>query len=691
MATMSHSPCIFWPFVLAVSASTTCVTGCWEFGDPPVRSEPYESAVLEASHDTTTRRDVVLISIDTCRADYLSCYGYAGQTTVNIDSLAEDGVTFTRAQATNPITLPSHCSLLTGTIPPVHGVRNNGAYRLGDNQLTLTEVLSANGYQTAAFVGAFPLDGRFGLAQGFDTYDDQMSPDRNSQASERRAEEVTRAAISWLDQRGDEPFFLFVHYFDPHFSYQPPEPFRSRYRESPYAGEIAYTDDCLGKLLDRLKELRLYESSIIVITADHGESLDEHEEMAHGFFVYQTTMRVPLVIKLPETRENIRIQNPVSLIDIAPTILTTLQLDVPSTMQGIDLRPYCAGQEIPTIERFIYGESLAATAFGCAPLRSIVSDRWHYISTMRPELYDLDRDPGELDNVIDQFPQEAAQLDQRLQDILDGPTGDRPQHDTAVRDEEAIQRLRSLGYVGGELNESVDINPGMADAKDHIRNFQRMMLAQGLISARRFDEAMLICLELLDQQVAVPKVHMLLASLAAKQGNENKAIAHYQNVVDAAAESDQASASSMSREADYFTASAHNHIGMIFRRRRRLAEAIEHFEQAAQRYPENPKYHIDLAGVLVDRASATSVPEEREQLVSQAKQHIKHALELDSDDANTHVYVGRILNVAGDVRQAELHFERALEINPENRTAREKLELIRQTQSDGSGLETNVD
>lgn len=242
----------------------------------------------------TKIRNVVLISIDTCRADHLSCYGYERKTTPHIDAVAGEGVLFTRAHSTNPITLPAHSSMLTGTNPSYHGVHGNRNYRLSDANVSLAEIMRDHGYQTAAFVSAFVLDARFGLDQGFETYDDHVSADPGRLfISERSGGDTSRQAIKWLDNRGREPFFLFLHYFDPHAKHDPPEPFTSRFLDAPYAGEIAYTDHCIGQIIEKLKSLGIYDSTLLVSTSDHGESIGEHEEDTHGYFIYQVRFAYP--------------------------------------------------------------------------------------------------------------------------------------------------------------------------------------------------------------------------------------------------------------------------------------------------------------------------------------------------------------------------------------------------------------
>ncbi len=243
-------------------------------------------------------RNVLLVSIDTCRADHLGCYGYKRPTTPNIDAVAQDGTIFKMALTPVPVTTPAHSSMFTGTYPPTHGVRLNTYDRLADSNVTLAKLLRDAGYQTAAFVGGFPLDSRFGLNQGFDTYDGRFT---EKNLSKRAAEDVSRPALAWLEDHGKQPFFLFLHYYDAHYPYEPHPADTAPYADDPYAGEIAYIDHCIGRVLDRLRARGLYDNTLVIITGDHGEGLGEHGETAHGFFIYQSTLRVPLVIRAPGT------------------------------------------------------------------------------------------------------------------------------------------------------------------------------------------------------------------------------------------------------------------------------------------------------------------------------------------------------------------------------------------------------
>ena len=335
-------------------------------------------------------RNIVLISIDTCRADHLSCYGYPRNTTPNIDAVAEEGFLFKNTISPVPQTLPAHTSMLCGTIPTYHGVHDNDGYRVGQSNISIAEILQQKGFVTGAVVSTYILDSLFEIDQGFDSYDDKFEEKPNSlKPPERRGLEASEHANKWLEKQKDEKFFLFLHYYDPHNTYEPPEPFAAEYKDNPYAGEIAYTDYCIGLVLKKLKELKLYDSTLIIITADHGEMRNEHGERTHGYYIYQSAVKVPLIIKLPDQREERRISQTVGLIDIMPTICSLLGFDAPAEIQGIDLSPCFNGEKLSEQQRYLYCESLYPTRYNANPLLGVVTERWKYIQTTRPELYDL--------------------------------------------------------------------------------------------------------------------------------------------------------------------------------------------------------------------------------------------------------------------------------------------------------------
>ena len=403
------------------------------------------------------RLNLLLLSLDTTRADRLSCYGFSQQTTPNLDQLARSGILFEEAFSSVPITLPAHASMHTGLYPYQHGVRTNGIYALGEDKVTLAEMLRKRGYDTGAVLGAFPVDSRFGLAQGFSHYDDKFVVEGGlnvEQAPERSGSEVTRLALHWLDRDRDKPFFLWCHYFDPHAPYAPPEPHRSRFGNSAYCGEIATMDAAIGDLLDGLKSRGVMERTIVVVVGDHGESLGEHDEQTHAFYIYDATLRVPMIWRFPQTGpfhdplwRGRHLPGLVNLTDLFPTAWNALGFaseDRPA-MAGHSLLPMIQGESDG--HPWLYHESLVPQLdFGASDLRGLRMGSWKYISAPRPELYDLQADPGEMVNLADKQPDRVQLMEERMKGIL-------PDQEILVAkrtpDPDTITRLRSLGYVAG--------------------------------------------------------------------------------------------------------------------------------------------------------------------------------------------------------------------------------------------------
>ena len=428
---------------------------------------------------------VVLISLDTLRADHLGCYGYSRNTSSNIDALAGESILFQHAISPMPLTLPAHSSMMTGTNPYHHQVHDNINSHLGPSNITLAEILKENGFVTGAIIGAFALDAQFGLDQGFDTYNDALD---NSQqlseflpfSNERPAEEVTRLAGQWFEEHQAERSFLFVHYYDPHFPYLWHEntpfkyPFLFQSYNDRYDSEIAYTDRWLGVLIDGLKQLGLYDSTLIIVVGDHGESLQDHREGAHGFFIYHSSIHVPLIIKLPGFSTGMSVNEVVSIIDIVPTVCQLLGIDPPAQVEGQDLFANTRRDN----DRALYCESLTPTTYNGASLTGLVSDRYKYIRTARPELYDMYEDPRETENVIGEHPAMAAAFEDLLLRMIRGRP-DYPAESRIPLDEETRQRLATLGYIGGVIETDYEITAAKEDPKDIIEfyeNWQKMYL-----------------------------------------------------------------------------------------------------------------------------------------------------------------------------------------------------------------------
>ncbi|MBC8206186.1 MAG: sulfatase-like hydrolase/transferase [Kiritimatiellaeota bacterium] len=475
-------------------------------------------------------RNIILISMDTTRADHLSCYGYPKNTTPNIDAVAEQATRFEKALTPAPITLPAHSSMLTGLIPPAHGVHNNIGYQLAPSNITLAELLRENGFQTTAIVSAFVLDHKWGLAQGFDTYNDSFKEKSvNRFGAERKGDETTQIALDWLDNKRDRKSFLFLHYYDPHVDYSPPEPFLTKFSDDPYAGEIAFTDHCIGQVIQKLKDLDLYDSTLLIITGDHGEMLGEHGEEEHSYFIYESAIRVPLIIKLPGQKEGITVSDPVGLIDIVPTICSLLKIDPPAGIQGQDLSPLLMGEVPDAYDRFIYSESLGPVRIGVSSLMAISTDRWKYIQAPRPELYDLDADPGEEHNIVKQEPQRARILEDKLKEVLEQSVRTDPDSKIDL-DPESIRRLESLGYIAGKAEGEIVFDGTKDDPKDFIHVFEQFNKALNLRDAGEYGKAEAILLDLIPERPDFQEIYVKLGDFAAIKGNYTQAVLYYRRV-----------------------------------------------------------------------------------------------------------------------------------------------------------------
>ena len=462
------------------------------------------TALVEASSAAAPARpDVVVITIDTLRADHLGCYGDAGVQTPNIDSLARSGVRFSHASTPVPITLPAHTAIFTGSFPMATGMHDFSGNKLPPGSATLARVLASNGYSTAAFIGAAVLDSRFGLNQGFDVYFDHFDFSRldetNLDLTERRGDLVASEALNWLKQNPRQPFFLWMHLYDPHFPYTPPEPYATRYRAHPYDGEIAFADSQAGRLFTYLKQQNLFDGALIVLAADHGEGLGEHGEKTHGFFIYDSTLHVPLIVKLPgATRGAVPrvVGDEVSLVDVMPTVLQALRIPVPPGVQGRSLlglvegRPAGSGSKLSDLYAETY---LPLIHFGWSRLRGLEWHGWKYIDAPRPELYDTRADPHELKNLLRDRQSEAHEMHDRLTGVIrrftpaaGGSSAEKEPTDPAL-----LERLRSLGYVAVSAGSLVDPNgKPAADPKDRVRVYELFSDAMSDGQHGRFEESL---------------------------------------------------------------------------------------------------------------------------------------------------------------------------------------------------------
>jgi len=550
--------------------------------------------------------NVLMITMDTTRADHLGCYGHPGVETPVIDGLARNGFLFANAFTSSPSTLPGHATIHTGLYPYRHGARANGTYRLTGEHTTLAEILKADRYTTGAFVSAYVLDSRFGLDQGFDVYDDDLSQGvkySDHMFRERPAQYASAAALSWLETLDDRKFFAWVHYFDPHAPYFPPEPFRSTYATRPYDGEIAYMDREIGALLSGLAAMGRLDDTLIVVASDHGEGLGEHGEETHSLLLYDATLHTPLVIRPPAGRSGPRgtvIDRQVSNADIVPTILDLLGIESDVSFDGVSLAaPPQAHDES------IYAETISTLVLhGWSPLFAVRRQDLKYIHAPRPELYDLAEDPHEIENLFEKRPEPAATLSRVLnQHIGDDLFGARALAQQVRMDAETARNLAALGYVGsvspGRTEQDQAVLP---DPKDMVPHWERIQAAENNRAKGNFAEALAeleACLEAVPQDVWTMR---LLVSAYLERGDLDRSEAMARRVL----------------EIERNEPSVHLALGRIAMLRLRLAEAEAHFNQALEIDPGFAAAYVALGNV----SALTSGPRK-------ALEYFHRAIEMD--------------------------------------------------------------
>ena len=463
---------------------------------------------------------VIVISIDTLRSDHLPAYGYKGVHTPNIDALRADSILYERAYSHCPLTLPSHATILTGRLPAENGLRDNVGFRLNTKIPTLAELLKKNGYATGAAISAFVLRRESGIDRGFDFYDDDVEPLGNAPVMgrvQRRGTDTVRIAENWIDQHDSRPFFFFLHLYEPHTPYAPPEPFWSRYSNH-YDGEIAYVDQIVGDFLRHLKDRGIYEKALIVLLSDHGEGLNEHGEEEHGIFLYREALQVPLLLKLPRSRSHgDSVSAPAALADVFPTILLQTATPEPSRPRdgGAQSLLVLAGSHAPP--RSIYSETYYPRFhFGWSDLHSLVDGRHHLIRAPIPELYDLAADPGERKNTIDADRRVYTSMRAAIEPMVKKASA------PANIDPEEAAKLAALGYVGSTVTTAE--NEVLPDPKDTIGVFLQIRQAYTYYRDGKQDAALALTDKLLDHNARIMDLWDLKTRILSAMGRNDEAI-----------------------------------------------------------------------------------------------------------------------------------------------------------------------
>jgi arylsulfatase A-like enzyme/Flp pilus assembly protein TadD len=604
--------------------------------------------------------NVVLITIDTLRADHVGCYGYKQIKTPNIDGLAADGTRFERAFAVVPVTLPSHTSMLTGTYPMLSGMHDFSGNKLSPLQPTLASVLKQAGYQTGAVIGAAVLDSRFGLNQGFDFYYDHFDFSRLDEANldemERPGNVVADEALDWLAKNSQKKFFLWMHLYDPHFPYHPPEPYSREYAAQPYDGEIAFADEQVGRLLRFLKEKGIYQNTLIVLCGDHGESLGEHGEKTHGFFIYNATMHVPLIIKLPENAAArvVLVADPVTLVDLMPTVLGAVGLEIPSQVQGRSLLAAVRagqghdGDDRANRERVLYGETfMPRIHFNWSELRGSENAKYHFIDAPRPELYDLANDPGEVRNLFNEKKAVSGEMRAKLVGMIRDYSAGKELAEKTGLDPALMERLKALGYAGFSGGSDPTISSrDLPDPKDRIVTYELISDAIADGQHGRYQES-------IDKLKNVVKTEPNSVPAHYLQGLDYSRLKMYEEAVDELQKTVQLSP-------DY--ALAFFNLGMAEAHAGQMDGAITTLQRALRLDPTNFEAAFNLGVAFIQK-----------QQLEPAAEAFRQSTTINPELARGHRALGETLLYQNKIDEAVAELRRAVELAPQEPIMHESL------------------
>jgi arylsulfatase A-like enzyme/Tfp pilus assembly protein PilF len=624
--------------------------------------------------------NVLLVTIDTLRADRLGSYGYAAAQTPVLDALASRGARFARASTVVPLTLPAHSSLLTGTWPAYHGIRDNGGFYLEPDHVTLAEALGARGYRTGGFVAAFVLDGRWGIGQGFDLFFDDFDLSKADQpgmdAIQRRGGEVVDRALAWLAEDSRAPFFAWVHLYDPHTPYEAPRDVRARFPRTMsggYDAEIAYTDAQLGRLFGALDADGRLDDTLIVVVGDHGESLGEHKEQTHGFFIYEATTHIPLLMAGPGVPVRV-IDDQVRIVDVMPTILSLVGAAKGAAVQGEDLSPAFSGSRL---ELLAYSESFYPRYhYGWSELAAVNDGRYKFILAPTRELYDHQVDPGETRNLAAENPGRADALQRALTDLVAGTTRAEAATGPQRIDPEVEERLRALGYVSASVTaSSLDDRP-RGDPKDKIELYNLLKLAGTDSIANRVDEAIAKVRRALAADPQIVEAHTMLGNLSVKAGRLSEAAAAYRQALAIDPENhgaifslaityknmgrleDAEAGFERLRALDARDTRAAFQLADIRIRRRDFAGAEALLNEALETRTERAPLMVKLAECYIETNRA-----------SEGEKLLREALTLRPDVPDAHFALGVLHENSKQPRAAMAEYEAELGVNPKNHAA----------------------
>jgi arylsulfatase A-like enzyme/Tfp pilus assembly protein PilF len=617
--------------------------------------------------------NVLLITLDTTRADHLGCYGSNKVRTPNLDSLAAKGILYEKCISPTPLTLPAHTSIFTGMYPLFHGVRDNAAFVVPEDFITLPEVFKSNGYKTGAFVSSFVLDSKWGLNQGFDYYYDDFDLHQENIVSvgdiQRPGNQTVDAALSWLSNKKSDKFFLWVHLYDPHTPYDPPEEFKKQYSDDFYAGEIAFTDQQVGRLIDSLDSNGLRENTLIFVVGDHGESLGEHKEDGHGFFIYEETINVPFIIATPFRQfQGIRKKEITSLVDLMPTMLDMTHLKGSRDFHGQSLINTSAKNS----EKFVYSETFYPRFhFGWSELQSIQDGSFKFIMSSDPELFDLQKDPDEMKNLSAAERHKSSAYQSKSKELIARWSRGAKMQDYTQLDEETQEKLAALGYVGTFRDTTERTN--LASPREKIGIYVELNKARELMLTSDFKQAETMALNIIKQDPGIIDAYSTLGNIYLKQNRYEEAVAHYKKAFDL--KPDDAALITgiagcllkLNRESEAEKVLVDSlrvvpsdsriffMLGNVYRAKQEEQKAIEAFNKCLKLNPKSASAHNALAAIYFLRKDYQT-----------ARKNVEAALKFDDRLPGVHYTRAQIFENEGRVEEAVQEYEKELAVSEKN-------------------------
>ena len=620
----------------------------------------------------------ILITLDTTRADRIGCYGFKRIETPIIDFFASRGVKFERCYSQTPLTLPSHATIMTGTLPLFHGVRDNGGFILPPQLKTLAKLFKEKGYETGAFVAAYVLDSKWGLNQGFDYYLDKFDLSKFEKISlgtvQRPANEVIDEVLPWLEKKKDKKFFIWIHLYDPHTPYEPPPPFDKIYAEHLYLGEIAFADSQLGRLWQYLEANNLTDNLFLIFASDHGESLGEHQEGSHGFFVYQGALHVPLIFVTPfQKLQGLISSQVVSLTDVMPTILDMAGMPIPTQVQGKSLLPIFFKPE-KTSTNYAYSETFYPRFhYGWSELQSFQNEKYKLIISPDPELYDLISDPREEHNLASSEKNILARLNTEASQFIEKYSRNAFELDYRKIDEETREKLAALGYIGSFTDSSKLKGKKLASPKNKIVVFNELSRAREMGMGGQSEEAIKIIKKIIADDPEINDAYFSLGNIYFKLGKFKEAISYFEQSLSKKPDDTFAAmniANSYQRmgkfeEAERFIldylkkgfsdSQFYFMLGSMKFLQKKYDEAIPYYEKCLSLNAESSASHNALAAIYIVKEDFL-----------QAEQHVKSALELNPKLSNAHFNLAQIFEKQGKTQEAVEAYLEEIKFSPKH-------------------------